>query len=73
MIAASSVITPALVYVRTNGRVSPQVWHEPSTDIAGFYRGRIVAATKISPALAHLPFDVLTNTIPPPAVTEDVS
>jgi hypothetical protein len=72
-IAAQSIATPALVYVRTNGCVSPQVWHEPMTDIGGYWAGRIVAAYPLPGRYAGLPFDILSQFCPPPAAIEELS
>lgn len=76
-IAAKSVQVPALVYVRSNGRVWPQIWHEPVIDLDGYWRGRIVAVhplrdvdfTKLRGPWVR----ALINLFPPPAEPKPAS
>lgn len=72
MIEASSVQTPALVYVRSPRGPWPQVWWTPVTDIDGHWRDRVVAAHPLSDFdLAMLnrgaEIAMLTRLFPPPA------
>lgn len=71
MIDAASIVAPALVYVRTNGRVAAQVWREPMTDLGGHFRDRIVAAHPLPADQAGLAIRTLKQIYPPPAAIEE--
>ena len=72
MIDAASIVAPALVYVRTNGRINAEVWREALLDLAGYYKGRIVAAHPLPADQAMLSIKTLKQIYPPPAVAEEI-
>lgn len=70
-ILAAHVQTPALVYVRGLSGPHAQIWHEPTTDHAGYWRGRILAWHRITRGAGRAlllggHIESLTELFPPP-------
>lgn len=67
---SSRTFKPCLVYVRINGRISPQVWHTPQTRSGKevpFLEKHELTSEQVS-----LSLDELTKLFPPPhIITED--
>lgn len=63
---ASSIKVPALVYVRTHGRIEPQIWRNAIPDVDNYWTGRIVAWHPLAGGFDGLPISDLVKLFPPP-------